>query len=393
MNRNSLFLLPLAIASPIEKLGYVFLILFFITQFVLFLLKKNTFEFDITIIKHPIIILFFSTMLFVKLRNPIGNWDRDLALLFMPIFFGFRKFNKDEVYVILKWFVYFLGIGLIASILYEITLEFYFNDFLNEWKLIEYYKNNRFLFLIHSVSERIDFHHIYLSLYLFFGFIIAVWLLNQDIIKNRKERLLLGILMILFFSFCFLSISRMTIICFVIYFFGVFLYSIKTTFLRNIIIKTVLLFLGVIFFVFSNNFSDRFKKINEDPRGNLFQISYNLADEALIFGYGSETGSELFINEQKKAGHTVLYSNPHNQYLDYLLTGGIVMLVVFLITLFLIFKRFINNKLYIGAILIFFFMLQCMTEALMERYRGIVLFAFFVSLFYGPRIKKELIIS
>ncbi len=381
MKKASLFLLPLAVSFPIEKLSNVFLVLFLLTQLILFFLKKIQFTFTYKIFKNPLVILFFFTFFLLKLRTSLGGWDRDLSLLLLPIFFSFREFKQEDIYFILKWFVYFLGLGLITCLFYEIIAEFYFNNYVNEWKLVEHYKNNHIFYLIHSISERIGFHHIYLSLYLFFGFIISHWLLNEKVIESKNERSFVIILMIFFFLFSFLSISRMTIISFIIYFLGVVFYSLKKRNKINYGLIIFFIFIGVSTVFFSNKFTERFKNIKNDPRINLFNLSVDLSQEAFFLGYGARRGEELLIEKQRKEGGNVYYNNPHNQYLDYLLKGGGLMLLFFLTLLFLLSKYFIVNNLYIGYIFVFFFALQCLTEALMERYRGIILFSFLISIF------------
>jgi len=381
MKKVSLFLLPLAVSFPIEKLSNIFLVLFLLTQLILFFFKKIQFTFTYKIFKNPLVILFFLTFFLLKLRTSLGGWDRDLSLLLLPIFFSFREFKQEDIYFILKRFVYLLGLGVITCLFYEVIAEFYFNNYVNEWKLVEHYKNNHIFYLVHSISERIGFHHIYLSLYLFFGFVISHWLLNEKVIESKRERGFVMILMIFFFLFSFLSISRMTIISFVIYFLGVVFYSFKKRNRISYILIVFFIFLGVSSVFFSNKSTERFKNIKNDPRITLYVLSVDLSKDAFFLGHGSNKGEELLIEKQRKVEDNVYYNNPHNQFLDYLLKGGMLMLLFFLTLLFLLSKYFMENNLYIGYVFLFFFAMQCLTEALMERYRGVILFSFLISIF------------
>jgi O-antigen ligase len=123
--------------------------------------------------------------------------------------------------------------------------------------------------------------------------------------------------------------------------------------------------------------------VSEDPRLELYKISYNVAMKSFLFGYGSKKASQELIKEQKKIGKEVQYNNSHNQFLDYFISGGLLMLVISVIIFFNIARFFLIRKNYIGFIFILFFLFQFTTEALMMRYRGIILFAIFTSLFYS----------
>lgn len=390
MNKFSIFLLPLSLVFPFERLATLILVLFFLTE-TLFHFKAMKSRVNFKILLHPLIILFFSTIIVMKLRTPIGVWDRDLSLLLFPFYFSLRKLKEEEINKILKGFVWFLFLGLLFSVFYEFVLEFFYKEYLNIWKLKEHYNNSQLFYFIHSVSERIKFHHIYLSLYLFVGFLIGHYLIYSKLLKDRQEIIFTKVCMIAFLLFTILSISRMSIICFVIY--GiVYLYYFHLKTKGNIFLKsiTIISFL-VLVLAFPNSIKSRFNKVLDDPRISLFNISISLSNEVLFLGYGHKKGEIELMKAQKEKGDISIYQNSHNQFLDYLLGGGIVMILFFIIVNFLLIREYYNTKVFIGLIILFFFILQCLTEALLERYRGIVLFSFLMSLFYYTKNQKNII--
>tara|TARA_R110001592_G_scaffold326330_3_gene607108 strand:+ start:205 stop:1389 length:1185 start_codon:yes stop_codon:yes gene_type:complete len=381
MNKFSIFLLPLSLVFPFERPATLILILFFLIE-TLFHFKTMKSRFNFKVFLHPLVILFFSTLFFMKLRSPIGAWDRDLSLFLFPFYFSLRGLNKNDINLILKWFVWFLFLGLLFSLFHEFILEFYFKDYINLWKLKEHYNNSQLFYFIHSVSERIKFHHIYLSLYLFVGFLIGHYLIYSKLLKYRQEIVFTKICMTAFLLFTMLSVSRMSIICFILYGLG-YLYYFHKKRKENLLLKSfIIISFLVLLIAFPNSIKSRFNKVLDDPRISLFDTSINLSKKFILFGYGHQNGEIEFINAQNENGNEVVYQNSHNQFLDYLLGGGIVMILFFIIVNYLLVKKYYKSKVFIGLIILFFFILQCSTEALLERYRGIVLFSFLISLFY-----------
>lgn len=381
MNKSRIFLLPLALVFPFERLATLILIFFFLSEIVFhFKVMKSRFNFKVFL--HPLVILFFTTLILMKLRSPIGPWDRDLSLFLFPFYFTLRGLEKKEINLILKWFVWFLFFALLFSLFYEFILEFYFKDYINLWKLKEHYNNSRLFYFIHSVTERIKFHHIYFSLYLFVGFLIGHYLIYSKLLKDRQEIIFTKLCMTIFLLFTILSISRMSIICFVIYGLGVLYYYHKKR-KKSIILKSfiVISFLALLI-AFPNSIKSKFNKVLDDPRISLFETSINLSKKFILFGYGHKNGENELIKAQNEIDKIVVYQNSHNQFLDYLLGGGVFMLLFFIIVNFFLVKKYYKSRIFIGLIILFFFILQCSTEALLERYRGIVLFSFLMSLFY-----------
>lgn len=373
--KHYVYLLPFGLVFPFEKFSVYLILLFFVLELInnYKIFKEN---FSIKFFLHPLIILFISILLLTKLRHPIAEWDRDLTLFFFPIYFSVRKLKRFEINKILKSFVWFLFISLMFSITYEFTCQLYFSNFKDYWKLHEYYNDSYFFYSIHAVSERIGFHHIYFSLYLFIGFIIGHHLLEKKIITKKSQVLFTKISMITFLAFTLMSISRISIICFLLY--GIY-YIFKTK------SKYGLILLGIVlacFLIFPNSINSKFSKIKKDPRINLFNTSLILIKDKLYFGYGYKEGQKKLIDKQLNLKKTVIYNNPHNQFLNYILSGGLLMFLIFLFIIFTFIYKFYKSNFLLGLLFVFFFLIQCFTESLLERYRGIVLFSFFLSLFY-----------
>ncbi|MFV0530124.1 MAG: O-antigen ligase family protein [Flavobacteriales bacterium] len=394
MNKLRLIILALAITSPIEKVGYILLFVFLSIEIYNWIKQKNNFNY-INIKKgifHPISMLFFAMLILIKLRNPIGPWDRDLSLILFPLIFSINPLKKTDKIYFFKSYIYSLAIMLLLLLIHEFIQEVYFENYVNLWKLSEYYNHNKILYFIHSVSERIDFHHIYFSLYLLVGFVIGFYLLDEGFVYKKNEKIALKLILLFFLIFSFLSLSRMTIICFIL--FGIaFLikYILKNKKKIKSTLILTLLFVGVLMLCFNikGKLYNRFKNIPQDPRVELFITSIKLSKESPLIGHGYKKASNLLQLKQK--GNIPIYNNSHNQYLDFLLSGGIIMIIVFAGINSCLFRNFKRQKVYIALILQIIFLIQIMSESLLYRYRGIILYAVFMAIFYknNYEIRKQ----
>tara|TARA_R110000868_G_scaffold111489_1_gene301030 strand:- start:3558 stop:4733 length:1176 start_codon:yes stop_codon:yes gene_type:complete len=389
MNKLKYLLLLLALTFPYEKWSSIFLILFFIIQITTFYKNKGFKNISNNDFNFPIVLLFLTTLIFMKLRIPLGNWDRDLSLLLVPISFYGVKITEKDIILILKYYIYLLALLISYALINEYILQYIYKDYLNLWKLNEHYHNNSLLYFIHSISERLDFHHIYLSYFLFFGFISGHQLIQTESLKSKFERILISFLIISFLIFTILSLSRMAIFCFLLYFLFIMLRHFLKQNKRPKLLFVLIILSSVFAFCQLKPFAKKMNNLDKDPRILLFQQAFSVSKEKLFFGYGSKRGGEVFLKKQKLDGAKNIYNNPHNQYLDYLLKGGIFMALSFLIIIYLLLVQYVKNKNKLGLIFIVFFLIQCFTEALLERYRGILFFAIFTTIFYQTKKKKN----
>ena len=308
---------------------------------------------------------------------------------FFPICFTLCRFDRNQVNSFFQWFTIILAAGIVSSCIAEYVLENYYGNYINKWKLEINYNHNYILYLVHSVSERIDFHHIYLSFYCFIGVVLGTHLLIKNKIENHWTRIILIVSVVFLFLFSILLISRMTLICYTILLIsiGVFQYHKVNVRLVGIVILTVLV--GVVIYVSKNTLHKRFSAITKDPRIELWRRSFDIISEKWVLGYGTEKGKSLLKLQQQNENNLVIYNNSHNQYMDYFLYGGIVSLLTFLIINVRLFYVFFSNKNYLATSIHLFFLVQLLTESLLNRYRGIVMYALLLTLFYSKNYGSQ----
>lgn len=114
-----------------------------------------------------------------------------------------------------------------------------------------------------------------------------------------------------------------------------------------------------------------------------WQAAYEIISENLWFGVGESNKEEALVTEYLKKGYVVPAQekfNSHNMYLDFMLGGGLALLLCVLTSIFMmLIKAFkFNDIVLISFLLLFGF--NGIFENLLSRYWGMTFFALFLSL-------------
>jgi O-antigen ligase len=145
--------------------------------------------------------------------------------------------------------------------------------------------------------------------------------------------------------------------------------------------------------VFNTNFNPpkdlRYNSTN--VRVAIYQCTFINIKKAPILGNGTR-GYIKGMKECYKNYNTDIfkrqgwYFNSHNQYLSFVLSNGIVGLILFILWIVVFFKSSIlnNDKLFLLSLMVF--VLMFFTENIIERQTGNVLFSFLIILFYKQNI-------
>ena len=122
-------------------------------------------------------------------------------------------------------------------------------------------------------------------------------------------------------------------------------------------------------------------------RVGIFQCTKKVFQDAPIIGYGTggykDEMKECYLtydtDAYTKAGG---YFNTHNQYLSYALSNGIYGLVLFIGWILFLYGIAIRSKESLFIIAVFVFSIMFITENILERQTGVVLFSFVLPLLY-----------
>lgn len=259
------------------------------------------------------------------------------------------------------------------------------------------------VFYYKYLTEIINFHPVYLAVYLLFALLILIEGWQKKYIKTPIY-LKIGIIVFDVILLILLS-SKMVLASFLLIFLILIFRSYKS---RKVIWGSILgiVLLGAVMMQFSetrNRINDSLFSSWElleqetfkynDPFTGItlrlitwkFTMKKFLSEENVVIGLGTGD-ARSFINEvykeRKMDGAGYLNFNMHNQYLEYLLKFGVLGLIYFGTILFLCFKKAVKdrNHLYFSFLLIF--CIFSITESNLEVQRGIVFFVLINTLFY-----------
>ena len=90
----------------------------------------------------------------------------------------------------------------------------------------------------------------------------------------------------------------------------------------------------------------------QDPRLHLYQQSMDIFKESPFIGLGAGQAEYLLKQKQEEEGASTILNNAHNQYLEYLMDGGILMILIFLWILISLGNRFWIKKNIIGLVIL-----------------------------------------
>ena len=167
--------------------------------------------------------------------------------------------------------------------------------------------------------------------------------------------------------------------------------------IKRTIIILLLVLAGIVFFVkivpkYQNE--NRFNELtsntlNEKPESSIsiryrvYQCVVEKISENPFFGYGlGSVKSHLdpcYIS--KNIDLSKKNYNSHNQFFSVVLTAGFIGLAIYLFSIYKIYKILNQKKSILGIALFTFFLLNFLTENVIEREHGVLVYSFFISLF------------
>lgn len=237
-----------------------------------------------------------------------------------------------------------------------------------------------------------ELHPTYLSV----SFLLGVIISSHGILKNNWRWI--NFFLVFFFTLIILLLnSRIVIISYIVVVPTFFLLSTKVLNFKKLF---YLFFFCAIVSCISINLVEERKvdalkayaknslNINEDnvSRIEIYKTSFSIIKENIFFGVGvGDVENELKISYKEK-GLREYYQNKvfnsHNQYLHYLIEGGLPLFILFLLTLTYLFYYTIKNKDYLFFCFLLIIFLVLFTENLFNRINGVFFFSLFSSILY-----------
>ncbi|WP_179009479.1 O-antigen ligase family protein [Winogradskyella forsetii] len=317
--------------------------------------------------------LIYSDNLNIGLKNIIKN----LPLLGIPLVIFSQEFSVKKREYIVKWF----SVSVICCAIFALIKAGYFT-----------YMNFGNYFYNQNLAALLNIHTTYYSL---FCAVVILYFLYQILFKKNKLNNWLAIFFLLIFMY--LLSSRMGLFALGLGNLPILYRKYGSKSLLAIpIIATVVL--GVLF---SPNFQKReigrseFGTYTPDLGTRLLHwkaVVKSVNDDNIIIGNGSGTDKKHVYESYKKYNFMEGYEheyNAHNQFLEYYIYFGLMSVLVWIFCFWVWIKKIYSE--YYSYLLSVLIIIICfmLTESILERQHGIVVFALMLSLAFSKETKKK----
>lgn len=354
--------------------------------FLIFWIAKGQYKYLYKIKEHSFVlgcigifaVYFLSGLYSENLQLWGSGLEAKLPLLIVPILLLSREKYDQKV---VKGVLWAFALGCLSLMIYL------------QWQHFLRPKNT-FRFII---VEKTVMNTIYLAMYFSFIVLFGFVMYYKKIIQFSFKSFLLLVVLFWFHYAIYAFESRMAILSLTFIELGIF-------FVWKVLLERKILQAGImIFFLVTLNFlslnlgqypTNRMKSLvkQRDVRELIWKGSWIQIIKSPIIGHGSGDTQDLLIEAYKTLDYNIgieKKQNCHNQYLQLLMTAGIIGLLVLLVWLFLSFRTAWFNQNYLFCILIAIFALNMLTESMLERQQGTYFIAFFGSLLLWKNSEKR----
>lgn len=355
--------------------------------------------------KYVVIMLLFFFILVlgflydIPREGVLNNLEKKLSFIIFPLVVGLIGIEKKDFRRICALFFY-TGI-LITTIAFLMIL-------LAPIEIIGFKS-----FINHELSNQINLHATYLSMYLLFSLVYPV--LFIDSIKSRNVKnfnLVLTLLCVIYILF--LGVRIIWLILFFLLLlrgFQIIRESENTKrkiFIFAMIISTLPTFIFVVkplrerakeLVNYNNEYNIKEVWGGRGIRLMIWQSGLELLKNKPLVGYGSSTAVQAELNNVYKTNKLgpLLYLmeknkesfNPHNQFLSEVLKHGLFLGLYYPFVIFFLAKKYNHKRSLIGFVFLSIIFCVSLTETILELNKGIIFFSFFGAIIYFNRNIKE----
>jgi O-antigen ligase len=364
----TVLILPFSMGIPNILLGLCVLI------FIIKAFKKEKFVFNKSL-KTIVLLVVYLALNFTLKEELLSNIPMLGRLLIIPVFLVLLLHGSKENIFKIFWLSYAL---LTVFVLFKIIL-YYFN-----------YGDLLF-------NEIKEFHKLLFIDRPYFGFIslLGIILNIKYLQEYEKQKYLIYLLSLISILLIYIVAARLTMLTIFILCFVFVFKKIQVNILKKTIILFSLCLVFVTSLVLNKNFINRLvinqgltSFIDYEPRFVIWPCATKLITEKTInsvVGSGGFTKTQQLLcecyennidNESKKEWYLERKFNTHNQFLGFLLVGGIIGLIIFIYLLYQLFQTSYKN-IYMFSIWISF-MLFLILENIFYRQYGCYLIAVIV---------------
>jgi O-antigen ligase len=396
-NSNSIFLIQFAlllnsatllIPNKFKAYSIVLLLLVSIYNYSITKIEKKFLVKEIYFISILLFLYLLSIFYNFSFKEGFSRISTMSSMIVFPIIFSLLKSSNFilDIKFMKKIFLTFI----FSNILFCVISFFYV------WSLDEFTISSTFIHYSNSINKGLglfSIHPIYLSLFSGISILMLIFLIKNDIQKKISKLLYLFLIFTLGVILAILMRKGSIIYVFISVTYLVFkLFDLKKTILAFIalLVITICSIQFIPKYENFNRFTEIFNsQVHENPsnstgiRFNIYKCCLEKIKENFMFGYGvGNTQNQLDPCYLENGIDLSLKTyNSHNQYFSILLTIGVIGLVIYIFYVYRLFSVFDKNKNYLATGILIFFLLNFLTENIIERENGMILYSYFISIF------------
>lgn len=315
--------------------------------------------------------------------------ERHIPLIIIPVLFYYKRFSEDDRFKILGVFVMSCFVASLICIFVNIYRSMEYDRIFHEW-----------MFAHDQFSDPIQMQAVYFSIYVAFSLLIILCYAVADVDKERELPwwLLTVTIPILSLSLILMGARTVTMVTLLLVL-GILFYSAWTK--RALIFGVAALLIVLVFSLFvafHPVLKNRFRDLVTSDSKSIYYDGYNsrlriwkpgmkVIKDNFWLGVGTGDDQDLLDREFIKSNYIegVGIHNMHNQYLQSLLSYGILGLI--LIVCIFGFQFWIairqRNILYLSFLILVCF--SMLTESVLNRNKGVLFVVFFSLLLFPNR--------
>lgn len=339
---------------------------------------------DLLIISIPILIVVVSLFWTEQITRGFDQIIKRIPLLLIPLCFGIQRpfLRKNFKTRALKFFVLCCSLfslyGIISLFLY------YPVDFKTQLTFIHL----RYLF----EHEIIYMHPVYCGLLCGLSSVFSFYYVLSSSLIKTPYKLIYFLSFALNLSILFFISARMSILSVIICVTVLIILfkKYKTLVLMLSIIVAVSIiqksysgfrFNEVIELISNGSFNSLSDKSTLKTRFEIYSCVLEVFKNSPIFGHGiGDIQEQLFLCTRNALGE--FKYNSHNQYLEFMISSGIIGAITFLTFLVYLFLALFKKRSLLGCVVFIYFILSFFSENLFARTRGVFMFSYIIYLFY-----------
>ena len=350
---------------------------------------KNIWTKEVLLLQSVYLVTLFGTIYTLNTKQAISDWGRQLVLFIFPILFAMSSFEFTR-YRNQLLLGYSLSFTLVIVYLYFDALHIiYYNHFPLATLLSPYFLN-------HNFSAPIDMHATYLSLYVALALNFFIWRFFKS--SSAKEKILPAVCICLLTCGLIQLASKSVMVAelLVVNFLLPFSFFRKKSRIKIAVASlavTTILLAGVInigslkeryLYEFTNDLTSAPLNETADSRMERWSVALDIIKASPVVGYGS--GDEVDLLKEKYFEHKLYDSylhrlNAHNQYLSFLIKGGLIGLLVYAVTLLYGLFISLKTKDFLFTSFLIIVAIVSLSESFLDANKGVFFYGFFFSFF------------